>query len=92
MITPDQGSIALDGQPVRFANPREAHAAGIVIIPQELDLVPGLDIAANLFLGNERLTAYRTLDRERMPTGVRRPGACRCLSRSGAAGILPPYG
>ena len=66
VITPDQGSIALDGQPVRFANPREAHAAGIVMIPQELDLVPGLDIAANLFLGNERLTAYRTLDRDRM--------------------------
>ncbi|SAL33262.1 ABC sugar transporter, ATPase subunit [Caballeronia terrestris] len=52
-VLPDAGSITLDGHPVSFASPREAHAAGIVMIPQELDLVPGLDIAGNLFLGNE---------------------------------------
>lgn len=50
---PDAGEIHIDGSAVRFSRPREAHAAGIVMIPQELDLVPGLDIAANLFLGNE---------------------------------------
>ncbi|WP_307437527.1 sugar ABC transporter ATP-binding protein [Labrys monachus] len=66
VIAPDQGSVSIDGRPVHFANPREAHAAGIVMIPQELDLVPGLDIAANLFLGNERLTPFGTLDRPRM--------------------------
>ena len=38
---------------MRFANPREAQAAGIATIFQELDLVPGLDVAANLFLGRE---------------------------------------
>src|SRR6478672_7706469 len=52
-VLPDAGTITLDGRPVSFASPREAHAAGIVMIPQELDLVPGLDIAGNLFLGNE---------------------------------------
>ena len=52
-VVPDEGTITLDGRPIRFASPREAHAAGIAMIPQELDLVPGLDIAANLFLGNE---------------------------------------
>ena len=52
-VVPDEGVIRLDGNPVRFANPRDAHGAGIAMIPQELDLVPGLDIAANLFLGNE---------------------------------------
>jgi len=52
-VTPDEGSIKLDGAEVRFASPREAHAVGIAMIPQELDLVPGLTIAANLFLGNE---------------------------------------
>ena len=55
-VTPDQGDIAIDGAPVRFASPREAQAAGIAMIPQELDLIPGLDIAANLFLGHEKLT------------------------------------
>ena len=52
-VVPDEGVIRLDGSPVRFATPRDAHSAGIAMIPQELDLVPGLDIAANLFLGNE---------------------------------------
>jgi ribose transport system ATP-binding protein len=56
-VIPDAGEIALDGRPVAFASPRDAHAAGIVMIPQELDLVPGLDIAANLFLGHERTRA-----------------------------------
>ena len=65
-ITPDAGSVTLAGEAVRFASPREAHAAGIVMIPQELDLVPGLDIASNLFLGHERLTGRRTLDGPRM--------------------------
>ena len=65
-ITPDQGSMVLAGREVRFASPREAHAAGIIMIPQELDLVPGLSIAANLFLGHERLTGRRTLDDGRM--------------------------
>src|SRR5262249_58241768 len=38
---------------VRFGNPRDAQAAGIATIYQELDLVPSLDVAANLFLGRE---------------------------------------
>ena len=52
-VVPDEGTVVLDGRQVRFADPRDAHAAGIAMIPQELDLVPGLDIASNLFLGNE---------------------------------------
>ena len=38
-----------------FGDPREAQAAGIATIYQELDLVPSLDVAANLFLGHEIL-------------------------------------
>ncbi|WP_158817960.1 sugar ABC transporter ATP-binding protein [Methylocapsa sp. S129] len=52
---PDEGEIAIDGQPVRFDDPREAQAAGVATIYQELDLVPTLDVAANLFLGRERV-------------------------------------
>ena len=55
-VPPDAGTVEIDGRPATFASPRDAHAAGIAIIPQELDLVPGLDIAANLFLGTERTT------------------------------------
>lgn len=66
VVVPDSGSVEIDGAPVSFASPREAQAAGIAMIPQELDLVPGLDIASNLFLGHEMLTSFRTLDQRRM--------------------------
>ncbi|WP_428391244.1 sugar ABC transporter ATP-binding protein [Lichenicoccus sp.] len=65
-IAPDAGTMVLAGHALHFATPRDAHEAGIVMIPQELDLVAGLDIASNLFLGHERLTARRTLDGPRM--------------------------
>jgi ribose transport system ATP-binding protein len=63
---PDAGELRVDGSPVRFANPREAQAAGIATIFQELDLVPSLDIAANLFLGRERMRPGGLLDMPRM--------------------------
>jgi ribose transport system ATP-binding protein len=59
---PDSGTLKIDGAPVRFANPREAQAAGIATIFQELDLVPSLDVAANLFLGRELRRAGGFLD------------------------------
>src|SRR5579859_4412128 len=60
---PDSGSMAIDGKVVHFASPREAQAAGIATIFQELDLVPGLDVAANLFLGREIVRPGGFLDR-----------------------------
>jgi len=53
VIRPDSGTIAIDGQEVRFADPAAALAAGIAIIYQELSLVDGLTVAENLALGNE---------------------------------------
>src|SRR3954468_8781286 len=52
----DEGAVEIHGAPVHFASPRDAQAAGIATIFQELDLAPGLDVTANLFLGRE-LTA-----------------------------------
>src|SRR3954471_17916774 len=47
------GDIVFDGQVVEFKNIRQSEAAGIVIIHQELALIPELSIAENIFLGNE---------------------------------------
>jgi ABC-type sugar transport system ATPase subunit len=47
---PDVGEIAIDGELRHFGNPRDAMAAGIVTIPQELRLVSALSIAENLTL------------------------------------------
>jgi len=65
VIEPDAGEVRIDGAPVRFADPRAAQAAGVAMIFQELDLVPGLDVTANLFLGRE-LTRAGVLDRATM--------------------------
>jgi len=48
------GEIVFDGQTVHFSNIRDSEHVGIVIIHQELALVPYLSIAENIFLGNER--------------------------------------
>ncbi|WP_422739254.1 multiple monosaccharide ABC transporter ATP-binding protein [Micromonospora sp. WMMD729] len=48
------GEILFDGKPMQFRGIRDSEANGIVIIHQELALVPYLSIAENLFLGNER--------------------------------------
>ena len=48
------GDIVLDGEPARFGGIRDSEAVGVVIIHQELALVPHLSVAENVFLGNER--------------------------------------
>jgi putative multiple sugar transport system ATP-binding protein len=48
-----EGEIWFDGAERRFAGIADSEALGIIIIHQELALVPGLSIAENIFLGNE---------------------------------------
>jgi D-xylose transport system ATP-binding protein len=47
------GEILLDNKPLRARSVRETEEAGIIIIHQELMLVPELSVAENIFLGNE---------------------------------------
>ncbi len=51
-IRPDAGDILLEGKPFAPRGPRDALDAGIVVIHQELSLVPDRSVAENLFLGN----------------------------------------
>ena len=66
VFPPDIGEVLLDGRPVAFRNPREARDAGVAIIFQELNLVPQLSVAQNLFLGREPLTRSGLIDDARM--------------------------
>ncbi len=50
---PDEGSIRWAGEEVTFSSPASAIQRGIATIYQELDLVPGLSVADNLYLGHE---------------------------------------
>jgi ribose transport system ATP-binding protein len=47
----DAGEIRLNGRPVDVASPRDARDLGIRVIYQELNLVPHLSVAENIFLG-----------------------------------------
>jgi len=66
VFPPDSGTVTLEGRPVSFKNPREAQAAGISIIFQELNLVPEMTIAENIFIGREPLTKFGLVDYARM--------------------------
>jgi simple sugar transport system ATP-binding protein len=52
-LTPDGGTILLDGAPVRLASPLDAQRLGIETVYQDLALAADLDAAANLYLGRE---------------------------------------
>ncbi len=52
-VSPDGGSLSIDGQAMAFRGPQDARRHGIVTIFQELMIVPELSVAENIFLGNE---------------------------------------
>ncbi len=49
-----EGDIVYDGQVCKFSNIKDSEKLGIVIIHQELALVPEMTIGENMYLGNER--------------------------------------
>lgn len=49
----DAGTVIFDGQEVSFANPKQAMNDGIFIVHQELNLIPHLSVAQNIFIGKE---------------------------------------
>src|SRR4051812_39888239 len=67
---PDSGDIYIAGELQALARPRDAIAAGIVTIPQELRLVPALSIAENIGLGDLPVRRFlgllRVVDRTAM--------------------------
>ena len=48
---PDAGAITIDGSPVVFRSPRDAHAAGVRIIYQEPEIIPHVSVAENVYVG-----------------------------------------
>jgi ribose transport system ATP-binding protein len=74
---PDDGSILYKGSECHFASSLEAQAAGIAIIHQELNLVPHLSVAENIFLAREPHRGI-FVDRARL-----RADAQRCLDQLG---------
>ncbi len=68
---PDTGTLTLDGRPLAFSNPRAAHKAGIRVIYQEPEIIPGVTVAENIWIG-ELPKRMGFLDRGRLNEQVRR--------------------
>ncbi len=66
IYTDYEGSISFKGQPVQFSRPKDAQDLGISIIHQELNLIPYLTVAQNVFLGRELTNKWGTLDKGKM--------------------------
>ncbi|MDP9173517.1 MAG: sugar ABC transporter ATP-binding protein [Planctomycetota bacterium] len=62
VFAPDAGKILLDGREVHFTNPRDAQARGIAMIFQELNLIPHLSVAENIYLGREPVNCLGMID------------------------------
>src|SRR4249920_3713786 len=73
LYRPDEGTIAIDGEPVTFDSPSDALAAGIGMVHQHFMLVPVFTVAENLMLGNEQARggALGWLDRRRSRQDVK---------------------
>jgi ribose transport system ATP-binding protein len=66
-LQPDHGDIRLAGAPVTFASISDALHKGLGVVRQELELVPDLGIAENVYLGDEAaFTRFGFLNRGRM--------------------------
>ncbi|GGM44255.1 sugar ABC transporter ATP-binding protein [Dactylosporangium sucinum] len=63
---PDAGTLTLDGEPLVFAGPADARAAGIAVIYQEPTLFPDLSVAENIFMGRQPLRGLRRIDAAEM--------------------------
>ncbi|NDV11583.1 sugar ABC transporter ATP-binding protein [Crenobacter caeni] len=58
----DAGQIAVAGETVNIRDPKHAESLGIAIMHQELNLIPELTVAENLFLGREKTVGAGLLD------------------------------
>ena len=68
----DSGEILIDGEPQVISNPRDAKNLNIECIYQTLALADNVDAPANVFLGREVTTWWRTLDDGAMEDATRR--------------------
>lgn len=77
IVTPDSGELSLFGGPYQPRNPKHAQELGVGIIHQELNLMPDLSIARNIYIGNEP-RKFGMINERRI-----NEGASRALERVG---------
>ncbi|RME44124.1 MAG: sugar ABC transporter ATP-binding protein [Chloroflexi bacterium] len=68
---PDSGTIILDGEQLAFSSPQQAHDAGIRVIYQEPEIVPGVGVPENIWVG-ELPKRFGFIDRRTLYEKARR--------------------
>jgi len=71
MQRPDEGTIAVDGEQVRFSDPGDAIAAGVGMVHQHFMLADNLTVLENVVLGSEPRTGGVLLDRRTARARIR---------------------
>lgn len=66
IYTPDQGEIRLKGQPIKMSGPLDALDAGIAMIHQELNLMPYMTVAENIWIRREPMKGLGFVDHAEM--------------------------
>jgi L-arabinose transport system ATP-binding protein len=80
---PDAGSISMDGKKLSFSSPKQAHEVGIRVIYQEPEIVPGVDVPENIWIG-ELPKRFGLIDRRAL-----NEKAQRRLKEYGFEDVLP---
>jgi simple sugar transport system ATP-binding protein len=83
----DEGQLLLSGAPVRFRSPKQARAAGIATVWQDLAVAPLLSIWRNFFLGAEPTLGMWPL--RRLDVDLAREVTVQAMSRVGVVGLDP---
>jgi len=72
MLTPDDGQILIDDEPVTIRDPRDAVTRGVGMVHQHFMLVPVFTVAENVVLGFEPMRPWPVLDRAGAAEEIRR--------------------
>jgi rhamnose transport system ATP-binding protein len=78
VVHPDEGELAVDGEPQRIGDPQAAHRLGIVAMYQEPTVFQDLTVAENVFAGRHPRTGVGAVD-----WGAMRGEAARVLDELG---------
>ena len=68
---PDDGELLLGGVPAKFARPLDARRNGVSTIYQEVNLIPLMSVAQNIFLGREPRNRFGLINFARMYADAR---------------------
>ena len=83
----DEGELLVGGSPVRFRSPRQARAAGIATVWQDLAVAPLLSVWRNFFLGAEPTRGTWPL--RRLDVDGAREATAAAMARVGVRGLNP---